>query len=315
MLNCRELLEIWYARKPVGTWSETFDFVRIEGYSSKGCELILLVCLKKKTNDWYRDIDHGNYLNVFNWCPYLLSFKGKFGGKWISHVFGFVVLRDVVKVFPVSSPSFARRTTQKNRARSYSGARCGLVTKWDLKLVAWPLLPVLARSWPDVAIDRSRVLRVGQLLHLRKRRSFPIIYGSKWDPLTSAGRQAGASSEILTELPTVVFPLQERIWNWDFYDCSSCNFFFHICFCGVNFPFQQRVVWKTCVCVPVFSDRFHHLTVTVMNQWKSPCKVPLTCLWRPGMCYCVLVAAKLIMLVTGCANYNCTKVLVLWCND
>ena len=74
-----------------------------------------------------------------------LALKGKFGGKCISHVLGFVVLRDVVKVFPVSSPSFARKITRKNRARSHSGARRGLMTKWDLKLVAW-LPPVLAQS-------------------------------------------------------------------------------------------------------------------------------------------------------------------------
>ena len=52
----------------------------------------------------------------------------------IIYVLGFVVLRDVVKVFPVSSSSSARKTTGKNRARSHSGAWRGLKTKWDLKL-------------------------------------------------------------------------------------------------------------------------------------------------------------------------------------
>ena len=51
-----------------------------------------------------------------------------------TYVSGFVVLRDVVKVFPVSSTSFARKTTGRNRARSHSGAWRGLKTKWDLKL-------------------------------------------------------------------------------------------------------------------------------------------------------------------------------------
>ena len=50
------------------------------------------------------------------------------------YVLGFVVLIDVVKVFPVSSPSFARKMTGRNRARSHSGAWRGLRTKWDLKL-------------------------------------------------------------------------------------------------------------------------------------------------------------------------------------
>ena len=39
-----------------------------------------------------------------------------------TYVLGFVVLRDVVKVFPVSSSSFVRKTTGGNRARSHSGA-------------------------------------------------------------------------------------------------------------------------------------------------------------------------------------------------
>ena len=61
--------------------------------------------------------------------------------------------------------------------------------------------------------------------------AFLVIFGSRWDPLTSAWRQGGASSEKLAELPTGVSPLQKRIWKWDFYHCSTCNFFFHICFC------------------------------------------------------------------------------------
>ena len=60
---------------------------------------------------------------------------------------------------------------------------------------------------------------------------FPVIFGSKWDPLTSAWRQGGASSERVANLRTGVSPLQKRIWMLDFYHCSSCNFFFHICFC------------------------------------------------------------------------------------
>ena len=40
----------------------------------------------------------------------------------ITYVLGFVVLRDVAKVFPVSSTSFARKTTRKNRFQSHSGA-------------------------------------------------------------------------------------------------------------------------------------------------------------------------------------------------
>ena len=39
-----------------------------------------------------------------------------------TYVLGFVVLRDVVKVFPVSSSLFARKKTGRNRVRSHSGA-------------------------------------------------------------------------------------------------------------------------------------------------------------------------------------------------
>ena len=51
-----------------------------------------------------------------------------------TYVLGFVVLWDVVKVFLVSSSSFARKTVGRNRAWSHSGAWRGLKTKWDLKL-------------------------------------------------------------------------------------------------------------------------------------------------------------------------------------
>ena len=75
---------------------------------------------------------------------------------------------------------------------------------------------------------------------------FPVIFGSKWDPLTSAWRQGGASPERLAELSTGVSPLQKRIWKWDFYHCSSCNFFFHIIIMFLSFmvrtsPFLSRM--------------------------------------------------------------------------
>ena len=51
------------------------------------------------------------------------KFKGEVRRKMnFINVLGFVVLRDVVKVFPVSSSSFARKTTGRNRARSYHDA-------------------------------------------------------------------------------------------------------------------------------------------------------------------------------------------------
>ena len=52
-----------------------------------------------------------------------LQLKGEVRRKMnFTYVLGFVVLRDVVKVFPDSSSSFARKTTAGNQARSHSGA-------------------------------------------------------------------------------------------------------------------------------------------------------------------------------------------------
>ena len=68
-----------------------------------------------------------------NRCSFF--FKGEVRRKMnFTYVLGFVVLRNVVKVFPVSSSSFARKTTGRNRTRSHSGAWRGQKTKWDLKL-------------------------------------------------------------------------------------------------------------------------------------------------------------------------------------
>ena len=70
---------------------------------------------------------------VFDFVPSYL--KGEVRRKMnFTCMLGFVVLRGVVKFFPVSSSSFARKTTGRNRARSHSGAWRGLKTKWDLKL-------------------------------------------------------------------------------------------------------------------------------------------------------------------------------------
>ena len=64
-----------------------------------------------------------------------------------TYVSGFVVLRDLVKVFPVSSSSFARKTIGESSTKSLGGMTRpkdemgsstereeNLITKWDLKL-------------------------------------------------------------------------------------------------------------------------------------------------------------------------------------
>ena len=168
-------------------------------------------------------------------CSQEMDIKGEVRRKMnITYELGFVVLRDVAKVFLVSSTSFARKPTGRNRVRSHSGAWCGLKTKWDLKLslpsptyfhVPHPILVYLSRNNNSQAQARCCPALTATVPE------FPVIFGSKLDLLTSAWRQGGASPERLAELPTDVSPLQKRIWKWDFYHCSSCNFFFHICFC------------------------------------------------------------------------------------
>ena len=80
---------------------------------------------------WVEVIQRWLHMIFFPWR----MVKGEVRRKMnFTYVLGFVVLRDVVKVFPVSSSSFARKKTGRNRARSHSGAWRGLKTKWDLKL-------------------------------------------------------------------------------------------------------------------------------------------------------------------------------------
>ena len=89
-----------------------------------------------------------------------------------TYVLGFVVLRDVVKVFPVSSSSFARKTTGRNRARSHSGAWRGLKTKWDLKLSLLQLSPtylirylfiLVGTTTPKLKLDAFRLWQLRSL--------------------------------------------------------------------------------------------------------------------------------------------------------
>ena len=62
-----------------------------------------------------------DFMNSFDKvCHRSLLFKGEVRRKMnFTYVLGFLVLRDVVKVFVVSSSSFARKTTGRKRARSH----------------------------------------------------------------------------------------------------------------------------------------------------------------------------------------------------
>ena len=143
------------------------------------------------------------------------------------------VLTDVVKVFPVSSSSFARKTTGRNRARSHSGGMTRPKDEIGSQIVSsesnisHAILVYLSRNNNSQAQPR----RFPGLTSTAPEPEFPVIFGSKWDPLTSACCQGCVSPERLAELKTGVSPLQKRISKWDFYNSSSCNLLFHICFC------------------------------------------------------------------------------------
>ena len=140
-----------------------------------------------------------------------------------TYVLGFVMLRGVVKIFLISSSSFARKTTGRNRARSHSGHDA----PWRRNGISNCLFRVRQIS-SDTCLSESEQQLSSSSSTLSSsdvpEPEFQVIFGYKWDPLTSAWRQGGASPERLAELPKGVSPLQKRIWKWDFYHCSSCNF-------------------------------------------------------------------------------------------
>ena len=149
--------------------------------------------------------------------PKIVRYRNKSG---LQYALGFVVLRDVVKVFPVTFSSFARKTIGRNRARSHSGARRGPKTKWDLKLslprltdLIWYLF-ILVRT---TTRSQAQAWRFPALT--APEAEFLVVFGSKWDPLTidcmAPPGQGGGSPERLAELPTDVSPLQKRILRQD----------------------------------------------------------------------------------------------------
>ena len=71
--------------------------------------------------------------------------------------------------------------------------------------ISHPILVFLSRN----SNSQAQARRFPVLAALQPE--FPVIFGSKWDPLTSAWCQGGANPERLAELPTGVSPLQKRI--------------------------------------------------------------------------------------------------------
>ena len=158
--------------------------------------------------------------------------KGKFGGKWISHVLGPVC---VVEERGKSLSGQFFFVCEKDDREELSTKSLGGMTRPKDEMgsqivssesdISHPILVYL--SWNNNFQAQARRFPAPTA----PEPEFPVIFGSKWDPLTSAWRQEGASPERLAKLPTGISPRQKRIWKWDFYHCSSCNFFVHICFC------------------------------------------------------------------------------------
>ena len=150
--------------------------------------------------------------------------------KNFTYVLGFVMLRDVAKVFG----SFLLRLRERwsggiehevTRGMTRPKDEMGSQIVSSESDISHPILVYLSRNNNCQAQARRFPALTAP------EPEFSLIFGSKWDLLTSTWRQGGASPEKPAELPTVVSPLQKRIWKWDFRHCSSCNFFFHICFC------------------------------------------------------------------------------------
>ena len=80
------------------------------------------------------------------------------------------VLRDVVKVFPVSSSLFARKTTGRNRARSHSGGMTRPKDEMGSQIVS----SEYDISYPMLCFFLSRYVRAATLLLISQAR--------KWSP-------------------------------------------------------------------------------------------------------------------------------------
>ena len=150
-----------------------------------------------------------------------------------TYVLGFVVLRDVVKVFPVSSSSFVRKTTGRNRARSHSGAWRGLKTKWDLKL-SLPSPTYLIR-YQFIEVGTTTLKLKPDAFQLWRLRS--LNFQSFSDPSEIRWRVRGAR-EAPVPRDSLNFRRASLLSRNEFESGTftikfffSCNFFFHICFC------------------------------------------------------------------------------------
>ena len=139
---------------------------------------------------------------VCSWNCWCFSWSWKKSNKVFDHhgvyvrrkvnfiyVLGFVVLRDVVKVLPVSSSSFARKDDREEPSTKSLGGMTRPKDEMGSQIVPsesnifHPILCYLSRNNNSQAQFRRFSALTAQ------EPEFPVIFGPKWDPLTSAWRQ------------------------------------------------------------------------------------------------------------------------------
>ena len=159
-------------------------------------------------------------------------------------VLGFVVFRDVAKVFQVRSPSFARKATGRNRARSHSGAWRGLKTKWDLKMSR------VRRISSDTCLSKSE-----QQLSLERFRADHFTCKNtdweKWREPISKVEPETTDWALHTRIPVRIEPSHfltaAECWSIASEDTQSGDFYFSVSFFFSFFPFlfqEDDQIWE-----------------------------------------------------------------------
>ena len=167
------------------------------------------------------------------------------------------MLRGVVKIFLISSSSFARKTTGRNRARSHSGAWRALKTKWDLKL-SLPSATDLIRYlfiWVGTTtlklkLDTFQLWRPGAWIsshfRIQVRSADECVAPGRRQPWETRWTSEGRLSSPETNLKVGLLPLF-------FMQLSSFTYVSVIY--GANFPFKAGPPWFEFLVILTF---LHH---------------------------------------------------------
>ena len=128
-----------------------------------------------------------------------------------TYVLGFVVLRDVVKVFPVSSSLMARKTTGRNRAWSHSG--CMTRHKDDMgsqiisseSYISHPILVYLSRNNNSQAQARRFAAWISSQIRIQVRSADECVAPGRRQPRETRWTSARRLSSPETNLKAVFF--------------------------------------------------------------------------------------------------------------